>query len=200
MMTPDRPAASKRQRFKRVRSIICDELEAFKPRLVLALLAMSVMPPYVGNRLRAMLLRFAGVRVGRGTTVWGRIMLAGRGDPAVNLTIGGHCQINGGCGFDLSAPIIIRDNASLGQQVLLITGSHDIGPAGRRAAALKIAPILIGRGAWLCARVVVLPGVTVGDGAIVAAGAVVTRDVPPNTMAGGVPARHIRSLDPDDRP
>ena len=56
-------------------------------------------------------------------------------------------------------------------------------------------PVRIGDGAWLASRAVVLPGVTVGEGAIVAAGAVVTRSVEPHTLVGGVPARLIRHLD-----
>jgi acetyltransferase-like isoleucine patch superfamily enzyme len=80
--------------------------------------------------------------------------------------------------------------------VLLLTGGHVIGPPGRRAAELTCEPIVVGTGAWLGARVTVLPGVTIGDGAVVAAGAVVTRDVAPHTVVAGVPARHLNDLDP----
>ena len=61
------------------------------------------------------------------------------------------------------------------------------------------APIHIGRHVWIGANATVLPGVTIGEGAIVAAGAVVTKDVPKNTMVGGVPARVIRTIDEEER-
>ena len=179
-----------------LRHVIHDELGALRTRFLVAQLAAALLPPYVGLRLRVRLLRLGGVRIGHGSTVWGRITVAGSQDPAASLAIGEHCRINGGCTFDVSAPIIVRDNACLGHHVLIITGGHEIGPPGRRAAELTKAPVTIGVGAWLGARVTVLPGVTIGDGAVVAAGAVVARDVPPHTLVGGVPARHLRSLDP----
>jgi maltose O-acetyltransferase len=176
--------------------VIHDESKAFRPRLAIAQALAAILPWYVGVRLRVSLFRFAGVHIGRGTTIWGRIHVAGSEDPARKLTIGDECHINGGCHFDVSAPIEISDNATLGHEVLLLTGGHVIGPPGRRAAALTCKPIVVGRGAWLGARVTVLPGVTIGDGAVVAAGAVVTRDVPPHTVVAGVPARHLNELDP----
>jgi maltose O-acetyltransferase len=64
----------------------------------------------------------------------------------------------------------------------------------RRAGDLKAEPVTIGDGAWIGARATILPGVTIGGGAVVAAGSVVTRDLPANVLAGGVPARVIREL------
>jgi acetyltransferase-like isoleucine patch superfamily enzyme len=60
-----------------------------------------------------------------------------------------------------------------------------------------VAPIIIGDGVWIASRVTVLPGVFIGDGSVVAAGAVVSRDVAPNTMVAGVPARLVRELEVD---
>jgi acetyltransferase-like isoleucine patch superfamily enzyme len=178
-----------------LRYVIHDESKALQPRLAIAQAITSIVPSYVGLRLRASLLRFAGVRIGRGTTIWGKILVAGSDDAARNLTIGRDCRINGGCQFDVSAPIDVEDNVTLGHEVLLLTGGHVIGPPGRRAARLTREPIVIRRGAWLGARVTVLPGVTIGAGSVVAAGAVVTRDVPPDTVVAGVPARHLHDLD-----
>jgi maltose O-acetyltransferase len=181
-----------------IRYVLHDELAAFRPRLALALFACGALPPYVGLRLRIRLLRFAGVRVGRGSTVFGRIAIGGATDPASRLVIGEECRINVGCTFDVSAPIEIGDHVAFGHDVLLVTGGHRMGPPGRRALDVEPKPVKIGSGVWLGARVTVLPGVTVGDGAIVAAGAVVTKDVPPNTVVGGVPARAIRCLGDED--
>jgi len=111
------------------------------------------------------------------------------------VSIGARCFINQGCVFDASAPIEIGDDVAIGHQVLLTTSGHRMDQAVRRAGALAPEPIRVGRGAWLASRVVVLPGVTVGNGAVVCAGAVVARSVPDNAMVGGVPAKLIRMLD-----
>lgn len=89
---------------------------------------------------------------------------------------------------------IIGDRVNLGPFVRLITDTHEIGPEARRAGAVRHDPIRIGNGAWIGASVTVLGGVSIGEGAVVAAGAVVTEDVPANTLVGGVPARIIREL------
>lgn len=89
--------------------------------------------------------------------------------------------------FDLHAEIVVGDYVSLGQQVMLLTWTAETGLPPR--------PVRIEAGVWLGARSIILPGVTVGRGAIVAAGAVVAEDVPPDTLVGGVPAGVIRLLD-----
>ena len=61
---------------------------------------------------------------------------------------------------------------------------------------MTAAPIVLGRNVWVGSNSTILQGVTIGDGAIIAAGAVVTKDVPANTVVGGVPARHIRNIEP----
>ena len=83
---------------------------------------------------------------------------------------------------------------AIGHHSVLITSSHELGGPARRAGSLKTAPVVIEDGCWLGAGVTVLPGVTIHRGAVIAAGAVVAADVPPNTLAGGVPARLIKTL------
>jgi maltose O-acetyltransferase len=78
---------------------------------------------------------------------------------------------------------------------MLLTSSHHIGNQIHRAGPLTTAPVIIENGTWIGARSVVLPGVTVGAGSVVASGAIVTRNVPPNTLVGGVPARVLRTID-----
>jgi acetyltransferase-like isoleucine patch superfamily enzyme len=107
-----------------------------------------------------------------------------------NLTVGKDVFINIGCRFQDTGGITIGDGTLIGHGSTLTTLNHSLDP-GRRAD-MTPAPIVIGRKVWLGAAVAVVPGVTVGDGAIVAAGAVVTRDVPPNAVVAGVPAKLIR--------
>lgn len=84
----------------------------------------------------------------------------------------------------------------IGPNVSLITAGHPLEPLQRRAATIG-KPILIERNVWIAAGATVIGGVTVGENSVVAAGSVVTRDVPPNTLAGGNPARVIRSIAED---
>lgn len=94
------------------------------------------------------------------------------------------------------APIRVGRDCSIAPACLLVTGSHEIGEPDCRAGRGFNAPIEIGDGCWLGARVTVLAGVTIGKGCVIAAGAVVAKDVPDNSLAGGVPARAIRMLAP----
>jgi acetyltransferase-like isoleucine patch superfamily enzyme len=110
------------------------------------------------------------------------------------LVIGRGCWINIGCVFDLGAEIRIGSHVSIGHDVLVLTQSHAIGPPRQRAFTMFARPVSIGTGVWLGSRSTVLPGVSIGDGAIVAAGSVVNEDVPPNTLVAGVPARIVRAL------
>jgi acetyltransferase-like isoleucine patch superfamily enzyme len=84
----------------------------------------------------------------------------------------------------------------IGPNVSLITSSHPIEPSERRAFVIA-KPIAIERNVWIAAGATIIGGVTVGENSVVAAGAVVTRDVPPNTLVGGNPARVIRSIGND---
>ena len=100
--------------------------------------------------------------------------------------------INSGCHFQDQGGITIDDGVLIGHNAVLATLNHNQDPEKRDN--LLPAPIHIGRKVWLGANVTVLPGVTIGDNAIVAAGAVVTKDVEPNTVVGGVPAKIIKRI------
>ncbi|MCU7549563.1 hypothetical protein OCK74_10585 [Chitinophagaceae bacterium LB-8] len=89
--------------------------------------------------------------------------------------------------------ITIEDDVLIGPRVNLTTENHPLDPADRRALICK--PIVIKRNAWIGAAATILPGVTIGENAVVAAGAVVSKDVPANTIVGGVPAKIIKSID-----
>ena len=113
-------------------------------------------------------------------------------DCGKNITIGKNVFLNMGCKFQDQGGIFIDDGALIGHNVVLATLNHAMDPADR--ATMIPAPIHIGKRVWIGANATVLPGVTIGDGAIVAAGAVVTKDVPENTVVGGVPARVMRKI------
>jgi maltose O-acetyltransferase len=180
---------------RRVTAGMGEELAAWDPGLSIALAVFRLLPPLVGARLRQQVLRFAGLRVGDRTVFGGRIRIGGGRSPSSRLTIGADCFINDGCRFDTTGSIVLADDVYLAHDVALITSSHEVGPPTRRAHGSVVAPVVIGRGTWIGARAIVLPGVTIGSGVIVAAGAVVTRSIEDNVMVAGVPARIIRRLD-----
>ena len=101
-----------------------------------------------------------------------------------------------------NAPIRVGDRAMIASGVQLCTASHPIRPSERLLDARPTffrtyaQPIVVGPGAWIGARAVVLPGVTIGENAVVGASSVVTKDVPPNTVVVGNPARVIRTFEP----
>ena len=109
-----------------------------------------------------------------------------------NITIGKNVFINAGCKFQDQGGITIDEGALIGHGVVLATLDHDFAPEKRQQ--LHPAPIHIGKRVWIGANAVVTKGVTMGDNAVVAAGAVVTQDVPADTIVGGVPAKIIRKL------
>lgn len=182
---------------KRVWHLLRSETSELQVRLQLAHLAMSPLPIHVGNRLRVSLLRMAGFQIGRGTVMWGAPTITGSGDLYQRLHIGCDCWFNVGCFLNLGATITIGDRVALGHQVMVITDSHAIGNWSRRAGPLTALPVQIGDGAWIGARATILPGITIGEGAVVAAGAVVTKSVAPHLLVGGVPARPLRELAED---
>jgi acetyltransferase-like isoleucine patch superfamily enzyme len=108
------------------------------------------------------------------------------------ITIGKNVFINHACSFLDMGGITIEDNVLIGPKVNLITENHPLNPSDRKSLICK--PILIRRYAWIGAAATILPGVTIGENSVVAAGAVVNADVPPNTIVGGVPAKFIKSI------
>jgi acetyltransferase-like isoleucine patch superfamily enzyme len=106
------------------------------------------------------------------------------------INIGRNVFINHGCTFLDLGGIIIEDDVLIGPKVQLITENHPIKPSERKALDLK--SILIKKNVWIGAGAIILPGVMVGENSVVAAGAVVTKDVPANTVVGGVPARILK--------
>ena len=106
-------------------------------------------------------------------------------DCGKNITVGKNVFINSGCCFQDQGGITIGDGALIGHQVVLATLNHDLNPERRKS--MKAAPIVIGKNVWLA-------GVSIGDNAVIAAGAVVTKDVPPMTVVAGIPAKTVKSV------
>ena len=112
-----------------------------------------------------------------------------------NIHLGKNVFINSGCRFQDQGGIYIEDNVLIGHNVVLATLNHEENP--KKRGNLIPAPIRIGNDVWIGSNATVLAGVSIGDGAIVAAGAVVTKNVTENTIVGGVPARYIRDVNVD---
>ncbi len=106
--------------------------------------------------------------------------------------IGKNVYINHLCTMLDMGTITIGDDVLIGPKVNLLTEEHPVFPADRKA--LMARPVVIKNGAWIGAGATILPGVTVGENSIVAAGAVVNKDVPANTVVGGIPAKVIKDI------
>ena len=145
---------------------------------------------------RAIWLRLLGARVGRRTVVHDVrfFNLYRRG--LAGLEVGNECFLGDECLLDLAEAIVLEDQVTLAERVLVLTHMN-VGYADHPLQAVfppMAAPVRLGRGSFVGANVTLLAGVTVGAGAFVAAGSVVTEDVPPGTLVGGVPARVLRRL------
>lgn len=109
-----------------------------------------------------------------------------------NIKVGKNVFINSCCCFQDQGGIEIGDGSLIGHQVVMATLNHAPEPESRGDMFPK--PIKIGKRVWIGSHATILQGVTIGDNAIVAAGAVVTKDVAPNTIVGGVPAKFIKNI------
>ncbi len=109
-----------------------------------------------------------------------------------SIRLGKNIFINHACSFLDIGGITIEDEVQIGPRVNLTSENHPLDPADRTTLIPR--PIVIKRNAWIGAGATILPGVTIGENSVVAAGAVVSRDVPPNTVVAGVPAKVVKSL------
>ena len=163
----------------------------FLQQRLFAFFSFLLLDNMTSGRVRAALLRLGGATIGKRCFVRGGLLI----QESFRLKLGDDVFVNAGCCFDLSAPIVIGSRTQLAYQVTLMTGGHAIGSHDSRAGAHRPEPIEIGEGVWIGARAIILPGVTIGAGAVVAAGALVTKDVPPDTLVAGVPAKPVRTLE-----
>ncbi len=125
----------------------------------------------------------------------------------VNIHVGKECFVNYNCTFLDVAPITLGDGVWIGANVTLATPNHPLlaeerlnadYPDGRHDLEFS-APITIKNGCWICSSATICGGVTIGENSVIAAGSVVLRDVPPNSLVAGVPAKVIRTIGEEDR-
>lgn len=109
-----------------------------------------------------------------------------------NIHVGEHVFINACCHFQDHGGVTLGDGCQIGHNVVFATLNHGVTPEDRPHT--YPAPIVLGRSVWVGSNSTILQGVTIGDNAIIAAGAVVTKDVPANTVVGGVPAKVIKQI------
>jgi acetyltransferase-like isoleucine patch superfamily enzyme len=139
--------------------------------------------------VRALFSRLTGTAVDE--TFW--LLPPFYSDFGKNIRVGRNVFINHACEFMDRGSITFGDDVLIGPRVNLVTINHPLNPTIRRST--YCAPIVIKNGAWLGAGVSVMPGLTIGENAVVAANAVVTRDVPDNMIVGGIPARVIKRIE-----
>ena len=134
------------------------------------------------NLVRLSFYRKMGMKIGVGSCIFRKCYL----QQLDKITIGNHCIIGFCCRLAGRGTLTIGNNVNVSSYVILETGSHDL-----VTFESVYKPIVIGDNAWICTRAIVLEGVTIGEGAVVGAGSVVTKDVPPYSIVGGVPAKII---------
>jgi maltose O-acetyltransferase len=152
------------------------------------------LPPTRLFVLRNFFLKIAGIKLGRNVRFCGRSWIYGRG----TLLISHDTWISPGAIIFTNESVTIKIGArcDIGPDVEFITGSHDIGTSLRRAGNGYAKAITVDDGVWIGAKSIILGGVTIGSGSIIAAGSLVRFDVPPNSLVAGVPAVIKRSLSP----
>lgn len=154
---------------------------------------LRILPPTRLFGLRRALLRLVGIDLADGSRVCGDGWFYGRG--CVRIGTDTWISPRGIFYSNPVAPIVIGARCDIGPEVSFVTGSHFQGLTSRRAGKGSAAPITVGDGCWIGARCMILSGVTIGSGTIVAAGAVIIGDLPDNVLAAGVPARVKRVLE-----
>lgn len=155
---------------ERVRTLICGylRLASYAPLQSLRILGLKL----AGSKIGEDLVLAHGARV---FSPW-------------KLSIGSHTNIGNSVYLDARGRLSIGDNCNISSEAAIWTAEHDIQCP---EFAMTRAPVVIANRAWVCFRAIVMPGVTVGEGAVVASGAVVTKDVAPFTVVAGVPAKAI---------
>ncbi len=143
------------------------------------------------HKLRMSAYRALGIRIGAKST----ILMSTEMHRSADLTIGSHTVINQHCLLDGRGGLQIGNNVNISSHVLLVAGSHAVQDGQSFQGSAR--QVVVEDYVWLCTRALVLPGVTIGCGAVVAAGAVVTKSVEPYAIVAGVPAQKIGERNPE---
>lgn len=181
--------------------IVYRRLYPWQFAVAIAHAALQLLPNSIGFRMRSRVYRLLGIDAAPSAYIMGNIAFRGGTRQQHRLLkIGFRSRISSDLTVNLDDRIVIGDFVTIGPYVKLYTSTHEIGASEARCDQKVITkPIVIEDGAWLALGVTVLPGVRIGKGAVVSAGSVVTRDLPPDTLCGGVPAKVIRPLSPSGR-
>jgi maltose O-acetyltransferase len=179
-------------RLRKFRAQLAMELSEVHWAFLIANFLLWPLPKEAGGHIRAAVYRRIGIKIGRGTSIGKGVHIEGMGRPYGRLSIGEGCWIRG-ARFELNERVTVGNRIVISDDCLITTDTHEVGPPEQRFGRLTSRPVVIGDGAWIARKSMIL-GVNVGAGSIVASNAVVTKDVPPNTMVGGVPAKVIREL------
>lgn len=167
-----------------IRKVLRPINSIFRDIFINGLAAMPIMP----RPFRYLLYRLYGIDV-HTTKLKGACFFENS-----KVRIGRGTFINHGCIFANSNSVEIGENCSLAYEVMLCTATHEVGTHYKRAGKAISSPIKIGNGCWIGARATIMPGVTIGDGCVVATGALVTKDCEPDGLYMGVPAKRIKTL------
>ena len=153
----------------------------------IANIMLFILPTSKCFAFKRLMLRLAGVEIGQDVKVNGHTWFYGRGV----VRIGDRTWIGPGCQFHSTSGTVIDIGADcdVAPQVIFVTGTHEFGPASRRAGTGYARDIQVGNGTWLGARCTVLGGIMVGSGSFVAAGGLVNMDIPQCSLSAGVPAK-----------
>ncbi|SFE99457.1 maltose O-acetyltransferase [Bacillus sp. OV194] len=162
-----------------------------KFRLVVCLSIINVLAPTRFYKLKSLLLKGIGIKCGTNVRIGGKLHILSN-----NITFGSNIWIGDNCRIYNSPPskVIIESNVDIAPNCTICTGTHEIGDENQRAGLGKLGNIVIGKGTWIAINSVIIAGVSIGKGNILAAGSVVTRDSSNNVMLGGVPAKKIKDL------
>ena len=178
----------------RALTVLKEETRAFDLRYWATQKALLPLPVGVGGRVRACAYRMAGFNIGRHCLFQGPLKISGDLHKRHLLSVGNYSNFNTDVLLNLGAEIKIGEYVGVGHEVMILTQTHSIGRHGRRWGIETNMPVIIEDGVWIGARAMILPGVVIGAGSIIGAAALVNKDVPPNTMFAGTPARKIMDL------
>jgi len=140
-----------------------------------------------GSAFRSALLRSFGAKIGKGVGIGSNVNISF----PWRLVVGDHVWMGDDVGILSLAQVTIESNVCVARRSFLCTGSHDV---RREDFKLEVAPILIRTGSWIAIGSLILPGVTIGEGAVVSAGSVVLKDVPANCLVRGNPATVVYEI------
>jgi maltose O-acetyltransferase len=172
----------------KLKKALVDETAGFNAKLYAVTIACRLLRGPEAPAKRAALLRLAGAAIGDRTRLEALPRMNGEAALFQNLTLGCECIIARDCSFDLEERITVGDRVRIGLAAMILTSTHELGPREHRAGQLIRRPVVVEDDVVLGSRSILLPGITVGAGAVIEEGAVVTQDVPAQTRVAGIPA------------